>query len=546
MKGLLHGAARRNGIPPPSAPTPKGLIRRGLRSPALRLVAWGGVSALGFPPLFLFPFTFAGLAALWGAIARAERVRTAAAAGFLFAFGQNLAGLYWITEAILIEADRYWWFVPLAVPGLAALLALFTAAVSGLARLFPASAERFLALIGLWILAELLRQKIGGGFPWNPLASLAALPGTAGAFLLQPLALIGTPALSGLILGLALLPAAFGRRRGGGLLLAGLLLWGGVSAMLWWGREAGPVPALAAILVQGNVAEGEKWSAARAEAIFYRHLDLTREGVYEAVLAGKKTHLVIWPETASPYPLLADAGARAAIAAATAGPALVGTVRWGEDGRPRNALVLLDAAGRVAGVYDKHHLVPGGEYQPAWIPLSVQLVPGGGFEAGPGPRTLHGAGLPPVGPLICYEAIYPGEIVDAGKRPAFLVNVTNDAWFGNSSGPRQHLAAARMRAVEEGLPLLRAANTGISAAFDGFGRPLARLGLNRAGVLVVDVPGPLPPPFFARHGLAVPFGLALLLLAGAGGVAGLDVSRRRRRAETGLFLAEVKKFFDKP
>ena len=133
--------------------------------------------------------------------------------------------------------------------------------------------------------------------------------------------------------------------------------------------------------------------------------------------------------------------------------------------------------GVIGGVYDKWHLVPFGEYIPDWLPLPIMVMPGNGFAAGPGPRTLHVPGLPPFGPLICYEAIFPGEIVDRSDRPDWLVNITNDAWFGNSTGPRQHLAAARMRAVEEGLPLLRAANTGISAAFDAHGHELGRIGM---------------------------------------------------------------------
>ena len=156
-------------------------------------------------------------------------------------------------------------------------------------------------------------------------------------------------------------------------------------------------------------------------------------------------------------------------------------------------------------IYDKWHLVPFGEYIPDWLPLPIMVLPGDGFAAGPGPRTLHVPGLPPVGALICYEAIFPGQIVDRSDRPAWLVNVTNDAWFGNSSGPRQHLAAARMRAVEEGLPLMRAANTGISAAFDARGHELGRIGMQtdrhagRGRFLA-----PLPATVFARLGLWLP------------------------------------------
>jgi apolipoprotein N-acyltransferase len=162
--------------------------------------------------------------------------------------------------------------------------------------------------------------------------------------------------------------------------------------------------------------------------------------------------------------------------------------------------------------------VPFGEYVPDWLPLPIMVVPGGGFASGPGPRTLHVPGLPSFGALICYEAIFPGQIVDRSDRPAWLVNLTNDAWFGNSSGPRQHLAAARMRAVEEGLPLMRAANTGISAAFDARGRELGRLDMQRIGTLAVALPGALPETFFAMFGLWLPT-LAAVVSLGTGLVA---------------------------
>ncbi|HEX5325272.1 MAG TPA: apolipoprotein N-acyltransferase, partial [Acetobacteraceae bacterium] len=215
---------------------------------------------------------------------------------------------------------------------------------------------------------------------------------------------------------------------------------------------------------------------------------------------------------------------RQAIEAAAGGvPVLVGSVRFDAAGRPYNTLFALEADGSIAARYDKWHLVPFGEYQPDWIPLPVQVVPGGGFARGRGPTTLHVPGLPPFGPFICYEAIFPGQIIDEADRPAWMVNITNDAWFGNSTGPRQHLAAARMRAVEEGLPLMRSANTGISAAFDAHGHELARLGIGRMGVLAVPLTAPLPPTVFSRIGLPIPLGIAGLGLA-----LGLVGGRRRR------------------
>jgi apolipoprotein N-acyltransferase len=202
-------------------------------------------------------------------------------------------------------------------------------------------------------------------------------------------------------------------------------------------------------------------------------------------------------------------------------------VRFDEAGRPRNSLFALGPAGRIEGIYDKWHLVPFGEYQPDWLPLGIGLMPDGGFARGPGPRTLHIPGLPAVGALICYEAIFPSQVLDRRDRPEWMVNVTNDAWFGDSSGPRQHLAAARLRAVEEGLPLMRAANTGISAGFDAKGHELGRLDTDTTGVLRLRLPGPLPMPLYARIGLLLPGSIGVVcMLMGLLGNYGKRTSRR--------------------
>jgi apolipoprotein N-acyltransferase len=277
-----------------------------------------------------------------------------------------------------------------------------------------------------------------------------------------------------------------------------------------------------AVLVQGNVSQGQKWDRAAAQTAFLRELQLTREGV---AAAGAGPIVVIWPETSSPYLLQYDPPAREAIMAASrpAVAALVGSLTFAESpftnpspaNAPRNSLVALRPDGsEIAGIYDKWHLVPFGEYPPSWVPFAIQIVPGH-FDFGRGPATLHVPGIPPFGPLICYEAIFPAQVIDQADRPDWIVNVTNDAWFGNSTGPRQHLAAARLRAVEEGLPLLRAANTGISAAFDARGRELARLEIGRAGFLTVALPGKRPSTSFSRWGLVVPGLLSILLLGTA-------------------------------
>ena len=494
----------------------------------LRMVAWGVVSALALPPVHLVPVLWLAVPALLRAVGAQSRWRGAWAAGFAFGFGHHVAGLYWVTEAILHEAARYWWLVPLAVPALAAGMALFIAAAVLLAWRLPAGWPRVAGLVGAWGVMELARQFVLTGFPWNPWGSVWAVPGLAGDVMLQPAAWIGVHGLTLLTVALAATPLLGRRAVAGG--VAVLAVWAGLGA---WrlGQPAGPAPGLTVLLVQGNVEQGQKWDRGLMAAIFDRYLALTRE----AVAASAGPAVVVWPETASPYLLDRDDGAWAMIAAASrradgaAVPSLIGTVRFDAARRPYNSLVALAGAGPPVATYDKWHLVPFGEYQPRWLPLPVEFGPSG-FQPGSGPATLRVPGLPPVAPLICYEAIFPGIVLDRADRPDWLVTVTNDAWFGNSSGPRQHLAAARLRAVEEGLPIMRAANTGISAGYDAFGRELGRIGMNRTGTLALPLPGRLPPTLFARWGLAVPAALALLAL----GIAfwGARMSRKCDQGDT--------------
>jgi apolipoprotein N-acyltransferase len=479
---------------------------RGFRADLAALLA-GLFAALALPPIFALPFLFVSVPVLLVLIGSSRSPWVAARRGWWFGFGVNLIGLYWITEAILVEAARFWWFIPIAVPALSAVLAVFIAFAAGTARLAPAGWPRVLALAGAWVLGDLARQFIATGFPWNLWGSVWEFPGRAGDVMIQPAALASIHGLTLATILLAALPLL-----GWGFRAAGLAL---LAAWIGFGlhRSQAPSPSptgIKAVLVQGDIPEGQKWTPALAQEIFFRYLALTREGVTQA---GSGRKLVIWPETASPYLIDQEPTARRLIEDASEGaPSLIGSVRFDAEGRPRNSLFALDSSGAITGLYDKWHLVPFGEYQPNWFPLPVQVVPGGGFAAGPGPRTLHLPNLPPIGPLICYEAIFPGQVADEADRPSVLVNVTNDAWFGDSTGPRQHLEAARMRAVEEGLPLLRAANTGISAVFDAKGRELDRLGLDRAGVVVAEIPGRLPPTLFDRTGLWLPFGLAFSCL----------------------------------
>ena len=466
------------------------------------------MAALALPPIYALPVLLVSFPCLLAQIDAAPGPAVAARRGWWFGFGLNLVGLYWITEAILIEAARFWWFVPIAVPALAAGLAAFIAAAALAARFARAGWPRVLALAGAWVLADIARQFVGTGFPWNLLGSVWEFPGRLGDVFIQPAALVSVHGLTLVTVLLALTPALSWRWRGAGVVL--LCAWAAFGIV----RLQQPLPlapSLNVVLVQGNVAEGQKWDRSLVDSIFERYLRLTHEGMARS---GNGPAVVVWPETASPFLLGQDELARRYISEASKGaPALIGALRYDRNNRLRNSLFGLVDSGTVAAFYDKWHLVPFGEYQPAWFPAGIQVVPGGGLSPGPGPRTLHIPGLPPVGPLICYEAIFPGQVVDAADRPAWMVNITNDAWFGDSSGPRQHLAAARMRAVEEGLPLLRAANTGITAAFDARGHELARLERATVGMLVVPLPPSLPATPFARFGLPIPFLFAAAILA---------------------------------
>ncbi|MDO9710779.1 apolipoprotein N-acyltransferase [Paracraurococcus lichenis] len=471
----------------------------------------GLLSALAFPPVHAVPvllLSVPGLLVLAGAQATWRR---AAWIAFAWGWGQGLAGIYWVTEAILTDTAQFWWLVPLAAPALAIAFGVFAVPPVLAARPLPPGWPRLLGFAGAWVLAEMARGVVLTGFPWNLIGSawaFAALP-------VQGAALVGVHGLSLATMLLAGLPLLQGWRPWalGALALAGFAGFGA------W-RLAQPAPPdqpVQLVLVQGNVAQEVKWRQDQRLPIFRRYLSLTGEAARAAVAAAPASRVVVvWPETASPFLLTQDPEARRSAAEALPpdGTLLAGTVRaeWGPEGRARkvwNSLAVVTPEGEVPAVYDKSHLVPFGEYMPLSGLIPIRMVTGGmDFSAGPGPVTLAPPGLPPFGALICYEVIFPGAVTPR-PRPDWLVNITNDAWFGVSSGPWQHLAAARLRAVEEGLPLARAAQTGISALFDARGQRLGLLPTGATGTLTLPLPGAGPPTLFARFGLLLP-GLAAL------------------------------------
>jgi apolipoprotein N-acyltransferase len=494
----------------------KGLRRYGL-AVLLGVVASGGLAPLNLLPLLIVAFT--GLVWL---LDGAQGWRAGFAIGWAFGFGFFVAGLHWIVFPLLVDADRFAWMIPFALILLPGGLALFVGAATAAATALAWSGTgRIVGLAVAWTLAEWIRGHLFSGFPWN-LIGYAWIDSTA---VVQTAGLVGVYGLSFLTVFAAAAPAALARRQDTGAVAAVLPVGAAVlvfAAAAFYGTVlASPISiageGLRLRIVQANIAQKLKWDAGERETNLLHHVQLSRRPGVDS------RDLIVWPETASTFAVSAGAAVTEVIARAVPDTAylLTGAPRVegaGADFRAFNSLVAVDAQAQVQESYDKHHLVPFGEYLPLRAFLGRlgvdRLVQGSSvdFSAGPGARTIRLNGVPAFSPLICYEAIFPGGVADGHDRPAWLLNVTNDAWFGPAAGPAQHFAMARMRAVEQGLPLVRAANTGISAVVDSFGQVQQRLDVGVRGVIDADLPGARPPTLYARYGDLIVF--TLLALAG--------------------------------
>lgn len=490
----------------------------GARACAVALLA-GGLLALGHPPGDMPLTAFLAIPALF-ALVQTASPRRAAIIGWFAGTGYFAVALNWIISPFMVDAAATGWMAPFALGLLAMGLALFWAVAFGLARALSSDVRDVPSLMlfaTFWAVAEYLRGTILTGFPW---AHLAYIWETTD--IIQLAAYIGPHGMALLTILVLGLPAALSIWR------LGIPAMLACAALLWWGATS-RVPDQTAFtqtsirIVQPNAAQHLKWQPDMMPVFFERQLEATRGH------AG--VDLVIWPEVSVPY-LMGDRPDLNRAIAEAAGPetrVIIGarrTMETEEGTRWYNALALLQTDGTDTMIYDKHHLVPFGEYLPFpafWerFGLSALAQNAGRFASGQGPRRLSAAGLPSFQPLICYEAIFPDEILRGDDRPDWLLQITNDAWFGSFSGPFQHLAQARFRAVENGLPMVRAANTGVSAVIDPFGQVMAELPLDQPGVIDALLPAPLPPtpysrvenlPFWLGSFIFLLFGVALARL----------------------------------
>lgn len=502
------------------------ILAWGWKRAVIALLA-GALSALAMAPFNAWPVLFITFpVAVWlidGAGAgKWNGVAAAAMAGWWFGFGYFVPGLYWIGYAFLVDADTFAWLLPVAVCGLPAYLALFTALGFALARLlWTRDSTRVLALAISLTASEWLRGHLFTGFPWNAFGYALTEP----LALAQSASVVGLWGLTFLSVAIFASPAVLVDDRSKDGLgrtdrrwlapAAGLLA---LAAMLTFGaiRLATSSPAAVAgvklRIMQPNLQQDVRFNYSAKAQVMQKYLALSDRATGPHTTGVRDATILIWPESAFPFFLTREADAMAQIAELLPrGTVLItGSVRAPEVPagvritRAYNSIYVIDHEGSVQSVYDKLHLVPFGEFLPFQAVMEKlgfeQLTKmRGGFIPGDRRRALQIAGAPSVLPLICYEAVFPDEI-QRDERVGWMINLTNDAWFGISTGPYQHLQQTRMRAIEQGLPVVRAANSGVSAVIDPFGRVIARLALGVEGVVDSVLPAAARPTIYARLG----------------------------------------------
>ena len=474
------------------------------------LAVLGVFAGLGQAPLDLWPATIAGLALILLVLRSSPTPKQAAFHGWAFGVGYFGFTLRWIVEPFLVDIARHGWMAPFAIALMAAGAGLFWALTAGFAKRF---APQSLLMFGLaFVVAEVTRSLILSGFPWALLGH-SLIPTH-----LAQLAAFGGPHLLTLIvclLAVALAMFAERPRQKGMSFVLTMFLLGAVTAATWAPPDAPTDTATGPIvrLVQPNAPQHQKWDPAYRDIYLNRMVALTGQG--------DVPDLVVWPETAVPYLLNYISDDLSLLSDAARGAPLVyGVQRTDAAGQFFNSLVVMGRGGEVQSLYDKRHLVTFGEYIPGARLLGKAGMTGlarnlgTGFTPGVESGPINIPGIGGAIPMICYEGIFAEEITDGGDRARLLLLITNDAWFGKAAGPYQHLAQARLRAIEQGLPMVRVANTGISAMIDAKGKIVGSLPLGVDGAIDVALPAALPPTLYVRVGDWPLFGVLLMLTLG--------------------------------
>lgn len=498
-------------------------------------LAFGALSATALPPFYVLPALWIGFSGLLYLVATAGHWRRAAFEGWLFGVGWFATGLYWIGYAFLVDAAQYAFLMPFAVIGISVGMALYPALVGGCVSwligrkaiptiLYP------VIFAAAWTISEFLRGIVLTGFPWNPAGSVWAISDQ----MLQSVSWLSTMGLGFITVIACTAPAILLLRDDHGFRqsVIGVLIMTAVLPALWAGgavrlssSDTATQDGILLRLVQPSIPQHLKWKSDLRQGHVLKQLALSNR---TAGPAGPPTH-VIWAETNVPYLITDDSGTPASLAAGVPqdGHLIFGAPRRDKEGRVYNSLLAIDDDGDVKATFDKFHLVPFGEYVPLrrFMPFEKLTAGRGDFTPGPGPETIVLDGLPPFASIVCYEVIFSGRVIDADNRPEWIVNITNDAWFGPSTGPRQHLVQARLRALEEGLPVVRVANTGISAVIDPYGRVRNKLGLDQSGIIDAPLPEALAPTIFSHVGQVPVLLISLLILLGTIGF----VTFRERR-----------------
>ena len=460
--------------------------------------------ALGQAPWGFWPLALFGLAGAMVVIAGAMSRRRAFLMGWVLGTGYFAVSLHWIIEPFLVDIARHGWMAPFALLFMAAGGGVFWALGTVLAQVIGRGVVAPMGLALGLLAAEITRSLVFTGFPWalighvwidTPVAFVAAV--------------IGPHGLTGIALAFAVV-LAHGRMAQIAMVLVPLGLLVGLQSTIPVMTPAEDAPIVR--VIQPNAPQHLKWAPGHREMFFERAVTMTG--------AGGAPDVIVWPETSVPFDLSTAGDSLAYVSEAAGGtPVVLGGLRWAYPAY-FNSLAVVGAGGVMTDSYDKSHLVPFGEYIP-WVQTFARLgltfgviEPGEGYSSGAGLHLVDVPGIGPMLPLICYEGIFAEEVNGVEGRARAIVLITNDAWFGNWAGPEQHFAQARLRAIEQGLPVIRAANTGISGVIDGMGGVVAQIGLNTDGYVDVPLPIALDPPLYSRWG-DLPF-IILVMLFGIG------------------------------